>query len=69
MLTEKQYYELGNFFIDLSKGILVGMFGYAIFSESVSKYFILYVVSTGIVGISCVIIGLVLIKKVKDVKS
>lgn len=69
MLTQKQYYELGKFFIDLSKGILVGMFGYAIFSESISKYFVWYVISTGIVGISCVIIGLVLIKKEQNAKS
>ena len=68
MLSEKQYYELGKFFIDLSKGILVGMFGYAIFSESISKYFVWYVTSTGIVGIACVTIGLILIEKEKNVK-
>lgn len=69
MLSEKQYYELGKFFVDLAKGILVGMFGFAIFSESVSSYFVWYVVITGVVGIACVIIGLVLIEKDKNVKS
>jgi uncharacterized membrane protein len=68
MLSERQYFELGKFFIDLAKGILVGMFGFAIFSQTVSNYFVLYVVSTGVVGIACVTIGLVLIERDKNVK-
>lgn len=67
LLSEKQYYELGKFFIDLAKGITIGMFGIATFPNFVSDYFIRYIIITGIVAIGCVTIGLVLIEKERHV--
>jgi len=61
-LTEKQYQELGKFFIDLGKGIAIGMFGFATFSNWALNYFVLFTILTGIVVFGCVTIGLVLIE-------
>lgn len=57
-LTSRQSNELGRFFMDLAKGIAIGVFGFATFSGSPLWLIFLYLIFTGVVVSWCVKMGL-----------
>ena len=62
-MNEKQSEELARFFMDLAKGLAIGMFGLTTFSNLSILAMFVYFAGAGMVVFVCVKIGLRLLQK------